>query len=65
MSLGTVRLQVIALVFMFAARTKFPVKHSIVNILWKHYGKILVKNFRRFEKYDFKYKKAITDLDFH
>ena len=25
--------------------------------------KILVKNFRKFEKYDFKYKKAIPDLD--
>ena len=65
MSLGTVRLQVIALAFMFVARTKFPVKHSIVNVLWKRYGKILVKNFRRFEKYDLKYKKAITYLDFH
>ena len=55
MSLGTVTLWVIALVFMFVARTRFPVKHSIVNVLWKHYHKILVKNVRKFEKYDFKY----------
>ena len=64
MSLGKVTLRVIALVFMFAARTRFPVKHSIVNVLRKRYGKILVKNVRKFEKYDFKYKKAILDLDF-
>ena len=64
MSLGKVTLRVIALVFMFVARTRFPVKHSIVNILRKRYGKILVKNVRKFEKYDFKYKKAILDLDF-
>ena len=28
------------------------------------YGKILVENVRKFEKYDFKYKTAILDLDF-
>ena len=55
MSLGTVTLLVIALAFMFVARTRFPVKHSIVNVLWKLYCKILVKNVRKFEKYDFKY----------
>ena len=53
-----------ALVFMFVARTRLPVKHSIVNVLRKRYGKILVKNVRKFEKYEFKYKKAILDLDF-
>ena len=62
MSLETVTIQVIALVFMFVARTRFPVKFSIVNVLWKRYGKILVKNVRKFTlnrkmKYDFKYKK--------
>ena len=64
MSLGTVTLWVIALVLMFVARTKFPVRHSIVNVLWKCYGKILIKNVRKFEKYDIKYKKVILDLDF-
>ena len=54
MSLGTVTLWVIALVFMFVARTRFPVKHFIVNVLQKRYGKILVKNVRKFEKYNFK-----------
>ena len=55
MSLGTVTLRVIALVFRFVVRSRFPVKHSIVNVLRKRYGKILVKNVRKFEKYDFKY----------
>ena len=64
MSLGTVTLRVIAPVFMFVARTRFPVKYFIVNVLQKPYGKILVKNVIKFEKYDFKYKKAILDLDF-
>ena len=64
MSLGTVTLQVIALVFMFVARTRFPVKYSIVDVLQKRYGKILVKNVIKFEKYDFKYKKAVVDVDF-
>ena len=49
---------------MFVARIRFPVKHSIVNVLWKRYGKILGKNVENFEKYDFKYKKMIFDLDF-
>ena len=48
MSLGKVTLRVIALVFMFLFRTRFPVKHSIVNILRKRFGKILVKNVRKF-----------------
>ena len=64
MSLGTVTLWVLVLAFMFVARTRFPVKHSIVNVLPKLYGKILVENVRKFEKYDFKYKTAILDLDF-
>ena len=64
MSLGTVALRVIALVFMFVARTRFPVKYSIVNVLLKRYGKILSKNVENFVKYDFKYKKVILDLDF-
>ena len=64
MSLGTVTLRVIALVFMFVARTRFLAKYSIVNVLLKRYGKILSKNVENFEKYDFKYKKVILDLNF-
>ena len=64
MSLGTITLRVIALVFMFVARTRFPVNHSIVNVLRKRYCKILVKNVRKFEKCDFTLKRAMLDLDF-
>ena len=64
MSLGTVTLWVLVIAFMFVSRTRFPVKKSIVNVLRKRYGKILAKNVRMFEKYDFKYKAAIHDLYF-
>ena len=58
MSLGTVKIRVTALVFMFVARTRFLVKLSIITVLQKRYGRILVKNVGTFKKYDFKYKKA-------
>ena len=58
MSLGTVRMRVIALVFMFVGRTRFLVKRSIITVLRKRYGRVLVKNVGKFKKYDFKYKKA-------
>ena len=64
MSLGKVTLWVLVIAFMFVSRTRFPVKHSIVNVLRKRYGKMLAKDVRKFEKYDFKYKAAIHDLDF-
>ena len=63
-SLGTITLRAIALVFMFVARARFPVKHSIVNVLRKRCGKILIKNIRKFERYYLKYTKATLDLDF-
>ena len=65
-SLGTTALLVVSITlrFMFVARTRFPVKHSIVDVLRKCYGKILVKNVRKTEKCDFKHKKAIWDLNF-
>ena len=51
MSLGTVTLRLIALMFMLLVRPRFPVNHFIVNVLRKRYGKILVKNVRKFKKY--------------
>ena len=63
-SLGTITLRVIKLFFMFVTRTRFPVKHSIVNVLRKRCGKIRIKNIRKFERYYLKYKKATLDLDF-
>ena len=63
-SLGAITLRVIALFFMFVTRTRFPVRHSIVNVLGKRCGKILIKNIRKFERYYLKCKKATLDLDF-
>ena len=63
MSPSTVILRVIALVFIFFARIKFRVKCLIFNILRDRYADNLVKNVRKFEKFDFKYKKAILDLE--
>ena len=63
MLLWTVILRVVGFVFTYFARIKFPVKHLIFNILRDRYGNSLVKNVTKFEKFDFKYKKAILDLD--
>ena len=46
MSLGTVILRITALVYMFIATTRFSVKHSIVNVLRKRYGKNMVNSQR-------------------
>ena len=47
MSLGTVILRITVLVYMFIATTRFSVKHSIVNVLRKRYGKNLVNSQKR------------------
>ena len=44
LSPGAVTLRVIALVIMFAARIRYPVKHSSVNVLRKRYSENLAKN---------------------
>ena len=55
-------IRIVALVFLFLVRCRFPAKRSIINILWKRYGENLVKNVRKFQKLDFKHKKATLDL---
>ena len=57
-------IRIVALVFLFLVRCRFPAKKSIIDILRKRYGEILVKNVRKLEKLDFKHKKATLDLDF-
>ena len=46
------------------ARLKFPAQDSIIKILRRRYGDGLVKKIRKFEKFDFKYRKALLDLEF-
>ena len=57
-------IRVIALVFLFLVRCRFPTQFSIINILRKRYGENLVKSVRKLEKLDFKHKKAQLDLEF-
>ena len=64
MSLGTMNVRVIALVFIFIARLRFPSGLSIVEVLRNRYGTDLVKNVRKLEKIDYKYRKLQLDLDF-
>ena len=64
MSLGTVSVRVVSLVFIFITRLRFPSGLSIVEVLRKRYGTDLVKNVRKLEKIDYKYRKLQLDLDF-
>ena len=57
MSFGTASVYVIALVFIFIARLRFPSGLSIVEVLRNRYGTNLVKNVRKFDKIDCKYHK--------
>ena len=49
---------IITYVFLFLARLRFPAQDSIITILRRRYGDGLV------EKFDFKYRKALLDLEF-
>ena len=57
-------IRVITLVFLFLVRCRFPAQLSIINVLRKRYGDTVVKQVRKLEKLDFKYKKASLDLQF-
>ena len=57
MSLGTTGVCVIALVFICIARTRFLSGLSIVEVLSNRYVTDLVKNVRKLEKIDNKYRK--------
>ena len=64
MSLETIHVRVIALVFIFIARLRFPSGLSIVEVLRNRYGTDLVKNVRKLEIIDYKYRKLQLGLDF-
>ena len=57
-------LKALALVFMFLVRLRFPKNLSIIQDIHKRYGNTLVKFVNRFEKLDFKHRKAASDLPF-
>ena len=54
MSLGTMSIHIIALVFIFIARRRFPSDLSIAEALRDRCGTDLVKNVRKLEKTDYK-----------
>ena len=55
--MGTTGVCVIVLVFTCIARTRFSSGLSIVEVLSIRYGTYLVKNVRKLEKIDNKYRK--------
>ena len=57
-------LKALALVFMFLIRLRFPKNLSLIQVIHKRYGNTVVKLVRRFEKLDFKHRKAALDLQF-
>ena len=64
MPLGLSTFRIITYVFLFLARLRFPDQDSIIKIFQRRYGDGLVIKVRKFEKFDFKYRKALLDLEF-
>ena len=64
MALGLSTFRIITYVFLFLAKLRFPAQDSIIKILRRRYGDGLVKKVQKFEKFDFKYRKALLDLEF-
>ena len=62
--MGTTSICIAALVFIFVARLRFTSGLSIVETLRNRYGTDLVKNIRKMEKTDYKYRKLQLDLNF-
>ena len=56
--------RVLALVFLFLLKLRFPGNKSIAEITHKRYGADAVKHLRKFEKLDFKIWKNKVDLKF-
>ena len=57
MSLGTMKVQIVAMVFIFISRLRFASSLSIVEVLRNRYGNGLVKDVKKLEKIDYKYNK--------
>ena len=64
MPLGLSTFRIITYVFLFLARLRFPAQDSIIKMLRRRYGDGLVKKVQKFKKFDFKYRKALLDLEF-
>ena len=62
MPLGLSTFRIITYVFLFLARLRFPAQDSIIKLLRRRYGDCL--KVRKFERFDFKYRKALLNLEF-
>ena len=56
MPLGFSTFRIITFLFLFLTRLRFPAQDSIIKILQRHHGEL--------EKFDFKYRKYLLDLEF-
>ena len=57
-------LRVMVLVFLFLARLRFPSTESLPSIVRRRYGSNILKLVRKFEKIDYKLRKAELDICF-
>ena len=64
MSLGSAASRITMVTLLFLIRIRFQAYNSLVGTLWKRCGQDLVKEVRALEKLDFKYRKALLDLNF-
>ena len=57
-------IRVLSLVFLFIARLRLLLGKSIANVIRSRYSDEIVKQIRRFQKFDFTIRKNDADLDF-
>ena len=57
-------MRVAAIVFLFLIRLRFPKSKSISDILRRRYSQSTLKIIRKFEKLDYRLRKAELDLEF-
>ena len=53
-----------SIILMFICRCRFPRELSIADVIRKRYGNHVVRNMRKFEKLDFRYRKTLLDIEF-
>ena len=64
MPLGLSTFHITTNVFLILERLKFPAQDSTIKISQKCCGGDFVKEVQKLEKFDFKYRKALLDLEF-
>ena len=57
-------MRVAAIVFLFLIRLRFPHSKSLSQIIRRRYGDKIIKRLRKFEKIDYRLRKAELDLEF-